>query len=91
MPKYVALEGLKEGNKFYTGYTEGTDHTRLASGELAYRVLGYADTDKEALKLLGYGIDPEYDRRTMTSYLFKTGKGLFSEEACDRLSYLLKE
>ena len=90
MPKYIALEGLKEGNKFYTGYTEGKDHTRLISGEEVYRILGYADTDEEARKILGYGIDPEHDRKVMEDYLFNTGRGQFSREECERFSYLLR-
>jgi hypothetical protein len=36
MSKYIALEGIKEGNKFYTVYTEGEDHTRLHDGTVAY-------------------------------------------------------
>jgi hypothetical protein len=89
MPKYVALEGIKEGNKFYTAYTEGEDPTRLYDGTVAYKVLGFADTDTESQKLLGYGIDPEHDREVLASYLFRTGRGFFSKEACDQLSHLL--
>lgn len=90
MPKYVVLEGIQEGNKFYTGYTEGRDHTKLNDGTVAYKVLGFADTDAEAQKILGYGIDPEYDRKVLSEYLFKTGMGHFSKEECDRLANILK-
>lgn len=90
MPNFVVLEGIEEGNKFYTGYTEGHDHTKLNNGKVAYKVLGFADTDEEAQKILGYGIDPEHDRKVLSDYLFKTGRGLFSKEECDRLSNVFK-
>jgi hypothetical protein len=88
-PTYVCLEGLKEGNRFYTGYTEGSDPTKLASGEVAYKVLGYADTGDEARRILGYGNDPEIDRQRIADYIYKTGRGTFDQETCDRLSKVL--
>jgi hypothetical protein len=42
--KYVCLEGLKEGNRFFTTNTPGEDPTKLFDGTVAYKVLGYADT-----------------------------------------------
>ena len=55
--KYVCLEGLEEGNRFYTSAgTSREDDERLADGTVAYKVLGYADTDVDARKIL-YGPD----------------------------------
>lgn len=54
MPKYVCLEGLEQHNRFYSTYTEEKDPTKLQDGTVVYKVLGYADTDVEARKIL-YG------------------------------------
>ena len=52
--KFVILEGIEEGNRFFSTHTPGEDETRLADGTLAYRILGYADTIAEAqLRLHG--------------------------------------
>lgn len=48
---YVVLKGIREGNKFFTSFN-GDDPTRLATGEVAYEVLGYANTVEEAQKIL---------------------------------------
>lgn len=50
--KYVCLEGIEHGNRFYSLHTEGTDPTRSASGEIWYRILGYANTDEEAQRII---------------------------------------
>ena len=52
MKQYVCLEGLKEGNKFFTTNHEGEDPTVLQDGTVAYKILGYADTVDEAHKIL---------------------------------------
>jgi hypothetical protein len=53
--KYVILEGIEYGNRFFCLNTHGVDHTRLATGEVAYRVLGYAATVAQAqIFLYGY-------------------------------------
>lgn len=48
MKKYILLRGLVEGNCFFSTNVAGDDPTRLHDGTLAYEVLGYADTVKEA-------------------------------------------
>lgn len=53
--KYVILEGIELGNRFFCLNTHGVDHTRLATGEVAYRVLGHAATVAQAqIFLYGY-------------------------------------
>ncbi len=44
--RYVLLEGIKEGNKFFTANT--LNPTKLADGTVAYTIIGYADTAIEA-------------------------------------------
>jgi hypothetical protein len=51
---FVVLEGIEEGNRFYTTNTRGEDHRFLANGTEAYRVLGFADTGDEARKIIAY-------------------------------------
>jgi hypothetical protein len=42
------------GNRFFTTNVKGKDQTRLDTGEVAYTVLGYANTVAEAqMKLYG--------------------------------------
>lgn len=48
--KYVILEGIEEGNRFYSMSRQDDTMdslTRLGDGTVAYRVLGFADTIKE--------------------------------------------
>lgn len=53
-PKYVLLQGLSAGNKFFTGFTEGKDPTLLADGTKAYLVLGYSNSICGAQTMLGH-------------------------------------
>ena len=46
--KYVVLRGIKHGNVFWTTNDE-RDPTLLADGTVAYEVLGYADTEADAI------------------------------------------
>lgn len=50
--KFVVLEGIKNGNRFYSTNVPGEDQTKSATGETWYRVLGYADTSEEAQAIL---------------------------------------
>jgi hypothetical protein len=50
--KFVILEGIKEGNRFYTTNTS-KDPTRGNTGEVWYKILGYVDTPEEAVEKLG--------------------------------------
>lgn len=50
--KFVVLEGLKHGNRFYSTNTPGEDPTKSAKGETWYKVIGYADTVEEAERIL---------------------------------------
>ena len=52
--KYVCLEGIKYGNRFFTSYDGNNDPAKLKDGTVAYTVLGFADTDIDARKIL-YG------------------------------------
>lgn len=50
--KYVILEGIEKGNRFFSFNTD--DPTKLYDGTVAYEVIGYANTVKEAqIKLYG--------------------------------------
>jgi hypothetical protein len=52
-PKYVLLRGIEWRNKFFC-FNLSDDPTKLYNGEIAYEVLGYADTVAEAqVKLYG--------------------------------------
>lgn len=62
MNKFVILEGIKEGNRFYT-QTDGNDPTKLADGTTAYRAIDYAETDEEAQAKLGYRVTNAYRDR----------------------------
>lgn len=46
--RFVILEGIEHGNRFFSSYDENHDHTKSATGELWYRIIGYADTVAEA-------------------------------------------
>lgn len=53
MHKFVILEGIKEGNRFFTMYDPTRDYRYLKDGTVAYNIVGYADTIQEAqLKIL---------------------------------------
>jgi len=55
--KLICLEGIEHGNQFYTTHDENDkEPEKLADGTVAYRILGYANTDKEAREIL-YGPD----------------------------------
>ena len=46
--KYVILEGLEYGNQFFSTNVEGQDPTLSAEGEVWYKILGYANTIRDA-------------------------------------------
>jgi hypothetical protein len=50
--KFVCIEGIKHGNRFYTSNSD-SDPTKLSNGETAYKVLGFANTSEEAQRILG--------------------------------------
>lgn len=50
--KFVVLEGIEHGNRFYSTNVPGEDPTKSAKGETWYHVLGYADTAEEAQAIL---------------------------------------
>ena len=52
--KYAIFQGIDEGNRFFSTNCPDTDQTRLDSGEVAYIILGYANTIAEAQQYL-YG------------------------------------
>ena len=63
--KYIILEGIEKKNRFYTMNDPG-DHTKLANGNVAYTIVGYANTTKEAYDIIG---NAEYHFRTMWNYI----------------------
>jgi hypothetical protein len=66
--KYVCLEGIRNGNKFYTSNKPRPEY--MANGKLAYRILGYADTEEGALQILY--TTPESLSTALYDYLKKT-------------------
>lgn len=73
MPKYVCLEGIQEQNRFYTMHDENRDERKLHDGTIAYKILGYAETDEEARVIL-YGPnhnDPFEKAVRFSDYLMK--------------------
>lgn len=55
--KFVLLEGIRNGNRFFTLNDTESDPTRGCTGNAWYRIIGYADTVEEAqIKL--YGKEP---------------------------------
>lgn len=65
--KFICLEGIQHKNRFYTSYDGSSEPEKLANGTVAYTVLGYADTDKEAREIL-YG--PNCDEPLNAFYRF---------------------
>ena len=51
--KYVILEGIGLGNRFYSMHTEGRDPTKSWNGETWYKIIGWASTSYEAQEKLG--------------------------------------
>jgi hypothetical protein len=49
---FVILQGIKKKNCFFTSYRDGEDPTKLYNGTTAYKILGYADSIKEAQDFL---------------------------------------
>lgn len=45
---YVVLEGIAQGNRFWSSNDPNRDETKLNDGTTAYRVLAYCDTGDEA-------------------------------------------
>jgi len=84
MSKFVCLEGIEHGNKFYTSHSDGKDPSKLWDGTVAYRVLGYADTPDEALEILHGPGHNSFEKRKeiFGKYLERMEKdhpGFFSE------------
>jgi hypothetical protein len=55
--RFVILRGVMQENfwdTFFTGTAPGMDPTTLDNGQVAYRILGYADTISEAQRFI-YG------------------------------------
>lgn len=68
---YVCLEGIQHGNRFMTTFRfKDGDPTKSAKGETWYRVLGYADTHEEAMKIL-YPVPGSADR-ALHDYFMKS-------------------
>lgn len=60
-PKYILLRGITLGNKFFS-LNGDPDPTKLYDGTVAYEIIGYADTVREAqIKLFGYSTTTAQD------------------------------
>lgn len=63
--KYVLLEGLQLGNKFFSSISSNKTEdsvVRLNSGEIAYKIIGYANTVKDAqIQLYGFSVTERDD------------------------------
>lgn len=57
MKNLVVLESLKTGQRFMSSPTEGQDPTKLITGEVAYKLLGYANTHEEAMAIINETVD----------------------------------
>jgi hypothetical protein len=57
-PRFVILRSIGTGERFYT--TNSDDATRLATGEVAYEILGYAHTNEQAQAFLGHLGNPAF-------------------------------
>ena len=66
MSKFICLEGIEYKNKFFTIYDESHDQTKLNNGTTAFKILGYADTPEEALRILFPNRKDEY--KTIYNY-----------------------
>ena len=67
---YICLEGIQHENRFMTLFRfDSGDYTKLATGEVAYRILGYADTHEEAMTIL-YPVPGDSDR-ALNDYIRK--------------------
>jgi len=54
-PPLILLEGLEKGNRFFSTNSKDKDPRYLITGKLAYKIIGYAETSKEAqIKLYGW-------------------------------------
>lgn len=67
---YVCLEGLGHGNKFITTFQISDDPTKSAEGEIWYKILGYAPTHEQALRII-YPTKQDQDR-ALVDYVTET-------------------
>jgi hypothetical protein len=53
-PKFILLRGIERGNIFFSANNPNRDQTKLIDGTVAYEIIGYANSTKEAqTKLYG--------------------------------------
>ena len=50
--KFVCLEGIEMRNRFWSVNNPDEDQTKLFDGEVAYKILGYADTPEDAIAIV---------------------------------------
>ena len=50
--KFIVLHGITHNNNFFTKNVKGDDQTKLITGEVAYTVIGYANTVREAQHII---------------------------------------
>lgn len=86
--KFVCLEGLKHKNRFYT--SNHTEPEKIHNGEIAYKVLGFANTPEEAQEIL-YPNETIQDKQLrMKNYMMKMPHidEIVSQEDIERISKL---
>jgi len=69
LDKYVCLEGIEQGNRFFT--TNSVNPEKLLTGEVAYKILGYANTSLEAQEILYPSETTEEKRLRIKNYMMK--------------------
>ena len=52
--KFILLQGIQCRNKFFSTYLPHEDQRKMANGEIAYDILGYATSIEDAQRAL-YG------------------------------------
>jgi len=65
----VCLEGIEEGNKFYTANHENPE--KIRDGTVVCKILGYANTSKEAQSILFPNDTPEKRQQRLKDYMMK--------------------
>src|SRR6056300_618306 len=85
----IGLEGIEDGNRFFTKNMPDKDQTRLYDGTVAYRILGYANTSEEAHEIIG----KDHLRQGIVSEMSRIASviGMEDENRDNLIGYLLKQ
>ena len=93
--RYVLLEGVKQGQRFFTAHNPHIDPTKL-HGETCYRVIGYAESIDEAqhkLLVLPYENEWRQEKAEMLGVLETISTWLIapdlSQETLDKMNLMV--